>query len=155
MLPRQSIVVYTGKEQKPVVIINNGFKQLVEEQDFIIQYKNSVNAGTVTITITGKGNYLGTVKKTFAINRIKPALSFASASVSKKTTDSAFTNKLTKKTDGTVTFKSSNTAIATVGKTNGKVTIKGAGTGRRWRCPGEWIHQHQQLPDYEHHGGWR
>ena len=41
--------------------------------------------------------------------------------------DAAFTNELTKVGDGSVSYASDNTAVATVA-TDGKVTIKGAGT---------------------------
>ncbi|MBQ9067527.1 MAG: InlB B-repeat-containing protein [Eggerthellaceae bacterium] len=47
--------------------------------------------------------------------------------MSKKRTDAPFTNTLTKATDGTVTFKSSNTGVASVNGSTGQVTIKGAG----------------------------
>jgi hypothetical protein len=64
---------------------------------------------------------------TFTIKKAAAKLTFATASLSKTTKDAAFTNTMTKTTDGTVTFKSSNTSVATVGSTSGKVTIKGAG----------------------------
>ena len=55
-----------------------------------------------------------------------PTSSFASTSVTKKTTDAPFTNKYTTNSDGKVTYKSSNSAVATIDSA-GKVTIKGAG----------------------------
>ena len=42
--------------------------------------------------------------------------------------DTAFTNALTKTGDGTVSYASDNTAVATVNASTGEVTIKGAGT---------------------------
>lgn len=57
----------------------------------------------------------------------KPGLSFAKDTVSKTYGDNAFTNALTKKTDGGLTYVSSNTSVAAV-SSKGKVTIKGAGT---------------------------
>ena len=57
------------------------------------------------------------------------SISYATASVSKTTTDdAAFTNELTKTGDGTVTYASDNTAVATVNASTGEVTIMGAGT---------------------------
>ncbi len=35
---------------------------------FTIEAKNNTNIGTATVTITGKGNYKGTISKTFKIN---------------------------------------------------------------------------------------
>ena len=56
------------------------------------------------------------------------SISYATATVSKTTTDEAFTNELTKTGDGTVTYASSKTDVATVNATTGEVTIVGAGT---------------------------
>ena len=69
---------YTGKSltQSPVVIYD--YETLKEGTDYVLSYKNNVNAGTATVLITGKGDYADTVTKTFTI---VPA-SIAKASVS-------------------------------------------------------------------------
>ena len=54
-------------------------------------------------------------------------ISYAETSFLKGSLDPAFTNPLTLTGDGTVSYESSNTAVATVDAT-GKVTIVGAGT---------------------------
>ena len=41
---------------------------LKEKTDYTVKYKNNKNAGEATITITGKGNYSGSIVKTFIIN---------------------------------------------------------------------------------------
>ena len=120
--------IYTGTAQIQNPTVKMGDKTLISGTDYTLSYSNNMNAGTATVTITGKGNYTGTVSKTFTISQAAPSLTFASTSISKTTKDAAFTNALTKTTDGTVTFKSSNTSVATVNSTSGKVTIKGAGT---------------------------
>ena len=56
------------------------------------------------------------------------SISYATTSVEKKTADEAFTNPLTKAGDGTVTYASSKTDVATVNASTGEVTIVGAGT---------------------------
>lgn len=49
---------------------------LKKDTDYTVAYKNNVNAGTATVTITGKkhdedeGGYQGTVTKTFKINKV-------------------------------------------------------------------------------------
>lgn len=58
---------YTGQEIKPEIIITNGSIKLQENKDYTISYNNNVNAGTANVTITGKGNYKGTVVKQFNI----------------------------------------------------------------------------------------
>ena len=55
------------------------------------------------------------------------SISYATTSVEKTTADEAFTNELTKTGDGTVSYASDNTAVATVNATTGEVTIVGAG----------------------------
>ena len=59
-------VTFNGKEQQPAVSIDG----LVEGVDYEVSYSENVNAGTATVTITGKGNYTGTVTLNFTI---KPA----------------------------------------------------------------------------------
>ena len=119
---------YDGKEKKPTVTVTNGAVDLIPDTDYTVSYTNNINAGTASVTIEGKGDYSGSETVTFSIAKAKPALSFASGSVSKKTTDSSFTNKLTKNTDGIPAYSSANTAVASVNASTGAVTIKGAGT---------------------------
>ena len=61
---------YTGSAITPEVEVKDTARNtvLTKNKDYTISYKNNVNAGTATITITGKGNYTGTVEKTFKIN---------------------------------------------------------------------------------------
>ena len=61
---------YTGSAITPEVEVKDIARNtvLTKNTDYTISYKNNVNAGTATITITGKGNYTGTVEKTFKIN---------------------------------------------------------------------------------------
>ncbi len=44
-----------------------GKKKLVYGTDYSVSYKNNINAGTAKIIITGKGNFTGSVEKTFTI----------------------------------------------------------------------------------------
>ena len=64
----KSTVTYTGKtlKQSKLTVTVNG-KKLSAKTDYTVKYKNNKNIGKATITITGKGNYKGTVKKTFQI----------------------------------------------------------------------------------------
>ena len=64
-----SNVEYNGKsqEQKPAVTDKDG-NPLVEGVDYEISFsKDTVNAGEVTVTVTGKGNYAGSVERTYQI----------------------------------------------------------------------------------------
>ncbi|MDE6722791.1 MAG: fibronectin type III domain-containing protein, partial [Eubacterium sp.] len=62
---------YTGKELKPAVKVswnNNGKAiQLINNTDYTVQYSANKNIGKATVTISGKKNFNGTIKKTFNI----------------------------------------------------------------------------------------
>ena len=119
---------YNGKAKRPSVTVKNGSTALTLGTDYTVEYSDNIDAGTATVTITGIGNYTGTVSKTFTINQAAPKLTFASSEVSKTTLDTPFTNELTIKTDGAITFNSTNKSVATVNRSSGRVTIKSAGT---------------------------
>lgn len=54
-------------EKKPVVTVKSDNAQLTADTDFTVSYSSNINAGTATVTITGKGNYSGSIKKQFTI----------------------------------------------------------------------------------------
>ncbi len=59
---------YTGKEQTQDIVVRINGKTLKKDKDYTVKYSNNKAVGTATITITGKGNYSGTIKKTFKIS---------------------------------------------------------------------------------------
>ena len=64
---------YTGKNrtQSGTTKVYSGEKLLTSKTDYKITYTNNRNAGTAVMTITGKGNYTGTITKNFKIARAK------------------------------------------------------------------------------------
>ena len=61
---------YTGSEQKPAVSVAEG-RDLAEGTDYAVQYPEaSTNAGSYKVTVTGQGNYSGSVELSY---KIKPA----------------------------------------------------------------------------------
>ena len=58
---------YTGKAITPAVTLKSGSITLKNGTHYTVKYTNNTKVGTATITITGKGAYWGTVKKTFKI----------------------------------------------------------------------------------------
>ncbi|GAB6393780.1 MAG: Ig-like domain-containing protein [Bacteroidales bacterium] len=61
---------YTGDSLTPAVTVTDGTATLVAGTDYTISYADNLNAGTATVTITGKGNYGGTATGTFVIDRL-------------------------------------------------------------------------------------
>ena len=59
---------YTGKVIKPKVDVVSKDGEYAE---FDVAYKNNKNAGTADVIITGKGDYTGTIEKTFRILKAK------------------------------------------------------------------------------------
>ena len=86
---------------------------------------------TITATVTDSAAYTYAAKTasyTLTIKKAAGTISYTTTKISKTSKDSAFTNALTKTGDGTVTYSSSNTNVATVNSTSGLVTIKAKGT---------------------------
>ena len=69
LVSKISAQTYSGRQSTPSlqVYLNNAY--LVKDRDFKLVYSNNINAGTGTVTIIGIGNYSGTIKKTYTINR--------------------------------------------------------------------------------------
>ena len=59
---------YTGAEFTPKVTVSDT-EAAVTADDYTVAYSDNINAGTATATVTGTGNYTGTVKKTFTIDK--------------------------------------------------------------------------------------
>jgi uncharacterized protein with FMN-binding domain len=60
-------LTYTGKKLTQKLTVTLGKKTLKNKTDYTVTYKDNKKVGTATVTITGKGVYGGTVKKTFRI----------------------------------------------------------------------------------------
>lgn len=58
---------YTGKSKTPFVTVKYGMGILKKNTDYIVSYANNIYVGTATVTITGKGRYIGSVRKKFSI----------------------------------------------------------------------------------------
>ncbi len=81
--------VYTGQAIEPTVTVKDGNKTLTEGTDYTVTYQDNKNAGTATVTITGKGSYTGSTSQTFIIKRsttedAKTKIKVGSASVPKE-----------------------------------------------------------------------
>ena len=62
-------VTYNTKPHTPEVTVTFEGSPLEAGKDYDVAYTNNINAGTATVTVTGKGNFTGTASKTFTINK--------------------------------------------------------------------------------------
>lgn len=75
---------YTGRPLTPEPVVTMGGKRLTRGIDYELSYRNNVDPGTATITVSGRGLYRGSKTVTFSIARSKANLSAASVSVKSK-----------------------------------------------------------------------
>ena len=80
-----STKAYTGKAIKPAITVYNGSKKLTKGTDYTVTYGTNKNTGKATVKITGKGNYTGSVTKTFYIVPKAVTLSSVTAGTKKAT----------------------------------------------------------------------
>ncbi len=62
----------TGAEISPVPVVTIDGVNLIKDADYTISYASNVNIGTATYTITGIGNYTGSISGTFKITIAQP-----------------------------------------------------------------------------------
>ena len=90
VLKQISGFTYDGTEQKPSVTVRRYVKpdlygtemdkgDLTEGTDYTVTYKDNVNAGKATVTITGIGCYTDSVVRTFTIEKAAPKQSVVDA----------------------------------------------------------------------------
>lgn len=115
---------YDGTAKIPTVTVKNDTATLVKDTDYTVEYSNNTNAGTATVTVTGIGNYTGTLTKTFTINKAPQTIN---ATISSNTINIGDKSKITASGQGTISYSSSNNDVATV-SSSGVVTGVSAGT---------------------------
>jgi len=71
--------IYTGKALTPAVTVIDANGKTVATLNYTLTYSDNKNVGHATVTVTGKGNYIGTLKANFKINPKGTKLSKVSA----------------------------------------------------------------------------
>lgn len=100
---------YTGKKiVMSKLAVQAGGRTLTPGTDYTVAYKNNLNPGTAEITIAGKGNYTGTVVKTFNILILKGS-TYTVGTMKYKVTNAATDGKGTVAIMGTVKAKTDRT----------------------------------------------
>ena len=124
-----STYAYDGKAKKPGVTVKLNGKTLKNGTDYTVSYSNNTKVGTAKVTITGKGNYTGSVSKTFKIkNNFKKAT--VSGISTKAFTGKKITQSITVKYNGkTLKNGTDYTVSYSSNKNIGTATVKVAGKG--------------------------
>lgn len=167
---------YDGTAKEPSVSVMNktGDYTLVEGYSYTIEYSNNIDAGTASVTVTGKGNYTGSITKTFeisprdigntTIDGIAETYEYTGKEVTPKVTVTDGVMKLYEGDDFTVTYAdnvgaiSQNTTKPDIVSGNATVTITGIGnyTGTTTRTFG-WtmnsVHQAAESLSFSIGGG--
>ena len=60
-------VTYNTEAHTPEVTVAISGRTLEADKDYTVSYASNVNAGTATVTVTGKGNFTGSANTTFTI----------------------------------------------------------------------------------------
>ena len=121
---------YTGDQVRPTVTVTSADKKTLKEgTDYTVTYNNNVLVGTATVTLTGIGDYAGTITAAFDIVGISINDATVTVANQQTYTGSALTPAVTVKVDGkeltTADYDvvySSNTNVGTA-----TVTITGKG----------------------------
>lgn len=122
---------YNGTNRKPTVKVYDTANKLIAASYYTVTYPSStVNAGTYTISITFKGNYAGTVKKSFVVKPV-PLSSVAVGGIANTAyTGKAIIPNVKMKYGSTYLTKNKDFIYGTYNNVNvgmAKVVIKGKG----------------------------
>lgn len=122
--------VYTGIKIVPDLEVIDGTKQLTKGSDYELKYKDNIDVGNATITVTGIGNYTGMKTVNFTIvakdiNTVEiqdiPDQTYTGTAIMPDIMISDVSSKLVKDKDYTITY-ANNTEI-------GKATVEIKGKG--------------------------
>ena len=124
-----STYAYDGKTKTPSVTVKVNGKTLKKDTDYTVSYSNNTKVGTATVKITGKGNYTGSVSKTYSIkNDFKKAT--ISGISNKSYTGKNITQSITVKYNGKTLKKGTDYTVSYSNNKNiGTATVKIAGKG--------------------------
>ena len=131
--PTAKTLTYTGSAQE-LVNVGSATGGTIEYSLDGTNYGTAIPKGkdaktyTVYYRVTGDANHNGVAAASIrvTISKAVGSISYATTVINKTSIEAAFTNKLSLTGDGTVTYASSNPAVATVDAA-GKVSIKGVG----------------------------
>ena len=127
-------VVDNGSEQKQPVTVKDGETTLVEGTDYTVAYsEDCTNVGTVTITVTGIGNYAGSVTASYEITPKAAVITVNNAEKFADEADPAFTGTVTGLVNaadlGAITYFRTNANVNAVGTYNAVLSARYTANG--------------------------
>ena len=105
--------VYSGEPIEPAVTVNCFGETLTEGTDYEVSYRNNIEVGTATVTVTGIGEYSGSAEVTFEIDKDMQHITRTISSTSVEIGGTA-TIRATAMEGAKITFRSTNEEILTV-----------------------------------------
>lgn len=132
----QFTFTYNGQQQRPDISVWNGSIELTEGTDYDIVWPDCVHAGTSSIVLIGKGNYVGSISRLYSIVAAQmagveaqeiPAQEYTGYSICPPAVLTFNGQQLTEGTDYTVSYRDN----LEVGQATMTVTGKGDFTGNK------------------------
>lgn len=125
----QTRYMYTGKSIRPGVVVRYGDTVLKEDVDYKVQYNDCDAVGTANVRVIGIGEYSGTQRILFEIEKGNPILEYYSTIVLKRSDNGGFYHQMVRYLkDSKASYESSDESVAVVNSRSGYVSIKGLGT---------------------------
>ena len=118
--------VFDGNIPHPEVTVSLEGVTLVKDSEYEVLYDESSDIGIHVVTINGIGDYTGTAKTEYRIEKKEQKVE-GTASYTKRLGDAAFELNTVLNGEGALVYGSNNNKVATV-TSSGKVAIKGVGT---------------------------
>ncbi len=122
---------YTGAAQNPQVTANYNGVTLKAGTDYTVAYKDNVDVGTATVTLTGKGNFTGTKQVTFSIIKAKISTATVAPIAAQTYTGSAIKPSVTATFSGRVLKEGTDYTLSYANSTQAgtaRVTLTGKGS---------------------------
>ncbi len=121
---------YTGSPINPKLAVSLGGKTLDASTDYTIVFSDNINAGIASVTVAGKGNYQGSVTKTFRILPMSVSALSISGLGDQTRTGRAVTPKPTVKRGATVLREGTDYTLSYANNVNaGMATVTVTGRG--------------------------
>ena len=121
-------LIYDGKAKTPKITVTDSGKAMQSGKDYTVSYKNNTRAGTGIITVTGTGNYGGSISTRFTIGKASNTIKVSDINKTVSAKAQTVSSRVRVSGGAKLTYSSNNKSVK-VSKT-GKITISGNFVGR-------------------------